>query len=138
MPGTRLLLVTLLIATSPLCAEEAAPAKKMCQLNKCCRLKKKITPLDRTLDSMQKKTDSIKTFQADVTYLFIQDPDLLDSRRLQTGKLYYRKDDKKSNIRINFETLKIDDEDQEKHKEQIIFDGVWLVKVESAGLPLRL
>ena len=130
MPATRILLGVMLIAVSSLYAEEAAPAKNICQPDKCCQPKEEMSPLDKTLDSMQKKTDSIKTFQADVTYLFIQDPDLLDARRLQTGKLYYKKDDKKSNIRINFETLAIDEEDKEQHKEQIIFDGVWLTKID--------
>ncbi len=128
-----------LVAIIPLCSAETV---KRCNdkkpTPKCCKKQEQPkepcpeskSELDITLEKMHQKTSSLNTFQADVSYLFIQDPDLLDSQRLQKGKLYYKKQKNKSNIRINFNTLRIDEEDEENHKEQIIFDGVWLTKVD--------
>jgi len=44
--------------------------------------------------------------------------------------LYYQKYGKKSKLRINFKTLKQDDEKEQKYIEQYIFDGVWLTVID--------
>jgi len=54
------------------------------------------------LDNMQKQLSNLKTYQAGIEYLFIQDPEMLDSRILQKGMLYYAKDKRGSKIRIDF------------------------------------
>lgn len=82
------------------------------------------------LDNMQKQLSNLKTYQARIEYLFIQDPEMLDSRILQKGMLYYAKDKRGSKIRIDFNTRKQDDGDEEKHIEQFIFDGVWLTMID--------
>lgn len=86
--------------------------------------------LAEILDRLGKANLKLRSYEAKMSYLFIQDPDLLESRRLQKGKLYYLKGEKRSFLRINFETLKQDDEKKQKHVEQYIFDGVWLTKID--------
>ncbi len=89
--------------------------------------------VDEVLARLKQKTSELKTYSCDLKYLFIQDPELLDSRTLRTGKLYYAKDDrdkKRSRVRIDFDTTKQDDEKQIAYKELFIFDGVWLVRID--------
>ena len=54
----------------------------------------------------------------------------MDSRTLQKGKFYYQKEKERSKIRINFDKRKQDDEDEYKRLEQIVFDGVWLIRID--------
>ncbi len=86
--------------------------------------------LDEILDRLRQKTATLKSYQADIYYLFIQDPDLLDSRTLRRGVIYYQKDKTSSRVRIDFKTQKQDDGKEEKHREQFLFDGVWLTKID--------
>ena len=44
--------------------------------------------------------------------------------------MYYEKSGGKSNLRINFQTLKQDDEKVQKYTEHFIFDGVWLTVLD--------
>lgn len=43
--------------------------------------------------------------------------------------MYYQKSGRKSKLRINFQTLKQDGEDQQEYIEHYIFDGVWLTHI---------
>ena len=54
---------------------------------------------------------------------------MFDSETIRKGNLYYAKFGEKSKLRINFQTLKRDDEKEEKYIEQYIFDGVWLTQI---------
>jgi len=86
--------------------------------------------IDEILSRMNQSTARLKTYQAEFHYLFIQDPELLDSQTLRKGKLYYKKDASGSKLRVTFNTLKQDDGDEENHIEHYIFDGVWLKKID--------
>lgn len=86
-------------------------------------------PVQNVLNQLRHKTENLESYQADVEYLFIQ-PEPFDSTRLTKGVLYYRKAGNKSNLRMNFHTLKQDDEKQQKYIEHIIFDGVWLTQID--------
>jgi len=86
--------------------------------------------LDDTLKHLQKQTNRLTSYEAKIEYLVIQEPELLDSRILQKGRLYYQKEKDVSRVRVNFETLKQDDGDEEKDIKQFIFDGVWLTKID--------
>jgi len=85
--------------------------------------------LEGVLDALRKQTESLGSYQAKVKYLFIQDPELLDSRTLRTGALYYQKSPK-SQIRIQFDTFKQEATKEEKRLEQFFFDGVWLTRID--------
>ncbi len=86
--------------------------------------------LDGVLEALRKQTESLSSYQAKVKYLFIQDPELLDSRTLRTGSLYYQKSPK-SQIRIQFDTFKQEATQEEKRLEQFFFDGVWLTRIDN-------
>lgn len=87
------------------------------------------TTLDGVLNILRKQTESLGSYQATLKYLFIQDPELLDSRTLRTGSLYYQKSPK-SQLRIQFDTFKQEDTQEEKRLEQFFFDGVWLTRID--------
>lgn len=91
-----------------------------------------VTPLQKILDRLQDNAAKLVSCTSKIEYLFIQDPDLLDSHSLRTGILYYLKSDDRSRVRINFETLKQDDFDAEERPEVYLFDGAWLTKVDYA------
>jgi outer membrane lipoprotein-sorting protein len=86
-------------------------------------------PVQEVLNQLRHKTEKLESYQADVEYLFIQ-PEPFDSTRLTRGVMYYQKVGNKSNLRMNFHTLKQDDEKQQKYIEHIIFDGVWLTQID--------
>jgi hypothetical protein len=71
----------------------------------------------------------LESCQAAISYLFIQDPELLDTHVLRTGTLYYQKQDGRSNLRIRFDDIKQDDFAAEKQREEYLFDGVWLTHI---------
>ena len=80
-------------------------------------------------ENIKKATDSLKSCETEIGYLFIQDPDLIDSQTLKTGKLYYQKGER-SQLRIRFETLQQDDFEPEERVEDYYFDGVWITLVD--------
>ena len=84
--------------------------------------------LDTILKQLQQKTSTLKSYQCQIEYLFSQP--LFDSQSLRHGNLYYQKQDEKTRLRINFNTLKQDDEDPQPSIEQYIFDGIWLTHLD--------
>ncbi|MCX5645546.1 MAG: outer membrane lipoprotein carrier protein LolA [Phycisphaerae bacterium] len=84
--------------------------------------------LDRVLKNLQDKTVGLRSYQVNMDYLF-QQP-LLESQQRRTGVLYYAKSDKKSDLRIDFRTLRQDEEKEQKYEQQYLFDGVWLWEVD--------
>ncbi len=93
-----------------------------------CQPELKPNRVETILKKLSAKTKELKTYQAGIEYLFSQ-PDF-DSNTLRTGVLYYEKSGGKSNLRINFQTLKQDDEKVQKYAEHFIFDGVWLTVLD--------
>jgi outer membrane lipoprotein-sorting protein len=87
-----------------------------------------VNSLDAILKQLNRKTAELLSFQCRIEYLFRQP--LFESQTLRTGHLYYQKTSLESKLRINFQTLKQDDADQQKHVEHYIFDGVWLTHID--------
>jgi outer membrane lipoprotein-sorting protein len=87
-----------------------------------------VNSLDVVLKKLALSTSELKSYQCRIEYLFSQP--LFESQTLRTGRLYYQKSGRESKLRINFQTLKQDDGDQQKHIEQYIFDGVWLTHID--------
>ncbi|MCK4294115.1 MAG: hypothetical protein KAY65_13030 [Planctomycetes bacterium] len=82
----------------------------------------KADPVDAVLKQLNNKTLQLKSYQAQLEYKFTQP--LLESEALRKGILYYAKFGKKSKLRINFQTLKQDDEKEQKYIEHyIVLDG---------------
>lgn len=90
----------------------------------------KIEPnsVEQVLQQLKQKTEELKSYQSEIEYLISQP--LFKSKSLRKGVLYYQKGEGKSALRINFETLKQDDDKQQKYIEQYIFDGVWLTHID--------
>jgi outer membrane lipoprotein-sorting protein len=88
--------------------------------------------LGQLLEKINAATKTIVGCQAAVDYLFVQEPDLLNSKTLRKGTLYYQKTDKGSKLRLNFDSIKQDEGEEQKKVEQYVFDGVWLTKIDFA------
>jgi outer membrane lipoprotein-sorting protein len=84
--------------------------------------------VDIVLEQLKEQTAKLKSYQSQIEYKFTQP--LLESETLRKGVLYYQKSDVKSELRINFQTLKQDQEEQQKYLEQYIFDGIWLTHID--------
>jgi outer membrane lipoprotein-sorting protein len=84
--------------------------------------------LDKVLKNLQDKAVALKSYRVNMDYLFKQP--LLESQQRRTGVLYYAKSDKKSDLRIDFRTLRQDQDKEQKYEQQYLFDGVWLLEVD--------
>ena len=80
------------------------------------------------LEKLKKQTGELKSYQSQIEYKFSQP--LLESETLRKGVLYYQRAGGKSALRINFQTLRQDDEEAQEYIEQYIFDGVWLTHID--------
>jgi hypothetical protein len=99
-------------------------------------------PVDQVLEKLHKSILDLKSYQGQIEYKFIQ-PALFDSQDLRKGILYYAKEGNKSELRVNFQTRKQDEEPEHKYIEQYIvldgaslaypgrrFEGTWLVCID--------
>jgi len=84
-------------------------------------------PVDAVLKQLNDKTLQLMYYEGKIEYKTIQP--LYESEAIRKGDLYYAKFGEKSKLRINFQTLKQDDEKEEKYIEQYIFDGMWLTQI---------
>ncbi|MBE0537752.1 MAG: hypothetical protein IH624_18990 [Phycisphaerae bacterium] len=86
--------------------------------------------LDEILAMLRRRTSEIRSYKANIKYLFIQDPELLDSRTVRKGVIYYQKTDGRSHLRVNFDTIQQDDTPLRQRMEQFVFDGISLTKID--------
>jgi outer membrane lipoprotein-sorting protein len=86
--------------------------------------------IEKILSKMHNATKQLKSCQTKLSYLFIQDPDLLDSKTLRNGVLYYQKKDDRSQLRIRFDDIKQEDFEPENRRQEYLFDGVWLTRID--------
>ena len=106
-------------------------------------VEEKVNTVDTVLKQLNKKALELTSYQAEIEYGFIQ-PLLFGSETLRKGTLYYGRFDKKSKLRINFETVKQEDEEERKYSIQYIvldgaslslpgyeFQGTWLVHIDN-------
>jgi hypothetical protein len=82
-------------------------------------------PLSIVLEKLNTTTSGLKSYQSQVEYKFSQP--LLESESLRKGVLYYARSGGTSALSINFNTLKQDDEKEQKYIEQLnVLDGARL------------
>ena len=106
-----------------------------------CQQNTKADPVDAVLEKLNKRTLEIESYQGQIEYKYTQP--LLESEALRKGVLYYLKSGSEPVLRINFDTLKQEDEKEQKYIEQYIvlggarlthpdyrFTGVWLVQID--------
>lgn len=87
-----------------------------------------VNSVETILRELNRKTAELKSYEGRIEYRFSQP--ILESETLRKGALYYAKCNGKSALRINFQTLKQDDEEEQKHIEHYIFDGTWLTHID--------
>ncbi len=80
------------------------------------------------LKRLRQRTAGITSYQANVEYRYMQP--LLESESVRKGVLYYAKFGNRSKLRMNFQTLKQEDEPEQQCVEHFIFDGVWLTHID--------
>ena len=107
----------------------ASECKRACEYPKSSDTKQpveeKTNAVDTVLKQLNKKTSELMSYQAQIEYNFIQP--LLESEKLQKGVFYYAKLGKESKLRLNFQTRKIEEEEEEKYAEEyIVLDGACL------------
>ena len=106
-----------------------------------CRQNTKADPVDAVLEKLNKRTLEIESYQGQIEYKYTQP--LLESEALRKGVLYYSKSGAEPVLRINFNTLKQEDEKEQKYIEQYLvlngarlahpdyrFTGIWLVQID--------
>ncbi|MHC4476924.1 MAG: LolA family protein [Planctomycetota bacterium] len=93
-----------------------------------CKKEMQPDPVEKVLQQLKQETEQLESYQAQVEYVFKQP--LFESQSLRKGTLYYQKAGKKSKLRVNFQTLKQDDEEEQAYIQQLIFDGVWLIQID--------
>ena len=104
-------------------------------------VEEKADTVDTVLKQLNKKARELTSYEAQIEYGFVQP--LLESETLRKGVLYYAKLGKKSKLRLNFQTRKLEDEEEEKYIEQYIvldgadlthpghqFKGTWAVQID--------
>jgi hypothetical protein len=98
-------------------------------------------PADAVLARLNKTTSQLKSFEAEIEYKYKQP--LLESESLNKGVLYYVRSGGTAALRVNFNTRKQDNEQEQKYIEQYImldgarlpgpsrpFKGIWLVQLD--------
>jgi outer membrane lipoprotein-sorting protein len=130
---------SLIITLVAVCCGVCAWAEKPCCTNNAPPKEAAVSPdpnqnennpvIDEILSKMNEATKKLESCQTNLSYLVIQDPEILDSRTLQNGVLYYLKTDKESHLRIRFDDMQQDDFDPVKQREEYLFDGVWLTRI---------
>ena len=133
MRKNHIILLTIFMA-SAVCIADVEPKKAKKTRQKACCAKSSEKPQNievaQILAKLRKSTKNLTSYQADIEYTIIQDPELLDSRTLRKGDLYYVRDKTGSKLRINFRTVKYDDDAEQNDRQDFLFDGVWLTKVD--------
>ena len=90
--------------------------------------KSKAIQISGILEELNRSAEKLTSYQCKIRYKYSQP--LFESQTIREGRLYYLKKKQQSLLRINFDTLKLDDEKPEKKLEQYIFDGVWLTHID--------
>ena len=82
-------------------------------------------PVNMILEKLNKTTLSLKSYQSQIEYKYVQP--ILESEALHKGVFYYTRSNGQSELSINFNTLKQDDEKEQKYVERyIVLEGVRL------------
>lgn len=95
---------------------------------KVCVEKVQAEAVESVLERLNHSTQKLKSYQCQIEYE-VRQP-LFESRSLRKGVLYYQRCGEKSKLRINFNTLKQDDEKEKRYIEEYIFDGIWLTHID--------
>jgi outer membrane lipoprotein-sorting protein len=87
------------------------------------------TPLDSVLSKLHASAQGLETYESRIDYLYWQ-PAMFDAKTLRKGQVFYKRTSARSYLRINFETLKEDEFDEQPYAEHFVFDGCWLTVID--------
>lgn len=138
---TKVVLILFLMVSACLNSQDNTTCKCPNCNNTKQLTKAQVDEVDVVLEQLNKKTSKLVSFQAQVEYKFIES--LLESEKMQKGVFYYSRFGNDSKLRLNFKTSRIDDEDEEKYREEYIlldgadlpspgrkFEGIWAVQID--------
>ena len=95
----------------------------------CCSVKAQdVNEVKTAIRDLQERAAGLKSYQARIDYV-VKQP-LLESQQRRKGVLYYARSDERSNLRIDFQTLQQDEEEQQRYVEQFLFNGVYLWHID--------
>ncbi|MHC4624086.1 MAG: LolA family protein [Planctomycetota bacterium] len=96
-----------------------------------CKKSVQPEPVEKVLGQLRQEAEKLQSYQARIEHMVRQPlaPEI-ESATLRKGTFYYQRFGKKSKLRIDFQTLKQDDEREQEYVEQFVFDGVWLSKID--------
>lgn len=83
---------------------------------------------DRVLLSLNKHVKALETLSAKISYAHSQP--LFETESIHAGNLYYLADNNKPRLRINFNNLIQDGQEQKNYREDYFFDGIWLSRID--------
>ena len=82
----------------------------------------------KIIEKLNQTANSLKNLSAQIEYTHAQP--LFETRTVRAGRLSYVKDVNNSALRINFLTIKQDDSAEQNYREDYVFDGAKLVKID--------
>jgi outer membrane lipoprotein-sorting protein len=82
----------------------------------------------KTIEKLNQTSANLKTLTAEVEYTHAQP--LFETQTIRTGEIFYCKDANGAFLRINFKTLKQDQSKEQKYREEYIFDGRKLTRID--------
>ena len=82
----------------------------------------------KIIEKLNQTANSLKNLSAQIEYTHAQP--LFETRTVRAGRLFYVKDANNSALRINFLTIKQDDSAEQNYREDYVFDGAKLVKID--------
>ncbi len=80
------------------------------------------------LQKLNQSVKNIKNLSAKIEYIHAQP--LFDTQTVRSGKLFYIKDANNCALRIDFLTIKQDDSAKQKQREDYVFDGLKLTRID--------
>ena len=131
MTISRVLLVTLIGIGScgavPCEESSAGRSQQKVYATKISSEKSDADPVDAVLKQLNKATTQLKSYQCVIEHKVTQP--LFETQTVRRGMLYYHKSAETSKLRVNFNILKQDNEEEQKHLEQYIINGTGLAKL---------
>jgi hypothetical protein len=120
------ILAAALALASPACASDANQVSpKTAEPNSKAA---PTSPIDDILTRLNKNLADMKSCRLDLTWTFTQP--LLETSTTRKGVLMYMQGKERSRMRINFTSFQQDKEAAQPLREEIIFDGVWLTRID--------
>jgi len=100
----------------------------LCSAKQAVRNRETKSVTESILERLNEEAANLKSYQAEIQWVHTQP--LFETVTLRKGEIYYVSDPNNSKLRINFKTLKQDDGKEQRRREDFLFDGVWLTRLD--------